>query len=67
MVYFQLYLQKKELLRREMSQTPKQCRKSSIDVSKDKIKRELTENEERYLNTVQKVNTNLSKNVFNYR
>ncbi|XP_063681098.1 serine/threonine-protein kinase TAO1-like [Bolinopsis microptera] len=51
-----LYLQKKELLRREMSQTPKQCRKSSIDVSKDKIKRELTENEERYLNTVQKEN-----------
>lgn len=51
-----LYVQQKELLKRELSQTPKQCRKSSIDVSKEKIKRDLTENEERYLNTVLKEN-----------
>lgn len=51
-----LYLQQKELLKREYSQTPKPGRKSSIDVSKDKLKRELTETEERYLATVQKEN-----------
>lgn len=50
---FQLYVQKKELLKREISQTPKQTRKTSID--KDKLKRELTEKEENYLYTVQKV------------
>ena len=48
-------MQQKEQLKREMSDTPKQSRKSSIDVSKDRLKRELTDNEEKYLNTVLKV------------
>lgn len=51
-----LYLQQKELLKREHSETPKQSRKTSIDVSKDRLKRELTDNEEKYLNTVLKEN-----------
>lgn len=51
-----VYTAQKEQLKREHSQTPKQCRKTSLDVSKDRLKRELTESEERYLSTVQKEN-----------
>lgn len=51
-----VYTQKKELLKRELSETPKQTRKTSFDVSKERLRRDLTENEQRFLETVQKEN-----------
>lgn len=56
------YSKQKEQLKKDFEQTPKQSRKVSLDVSKDKLKRSLTETEEVYLHQVQQQNEEELKN-----